>query len=436
MAEQKKVEYFTIHIFQIISGLIFLSIGILSLIYYDYGLLSFLFALPQFFLTGLIPLLIGILIIFRGFFEAEKVKIISNQDKLQIEVKRKINIVKFETIEIDKSSLKYTALRYRETKAKRWIIIFILVLFTIEVDFQNAVDLYGNARIAPMLVLWTIMSFAGIIIFTFTPRRFLEIANHEETLFIPYKNLSKQKLSTLLEILNINSSILRTEKVTKRIIHNLKVQFTDLLLGVYLLFLGILLMMTPTIYLGAFTRTIVIVYAMKLILRIINGDPYFTKSMDNENLFFGDSPRLTFVNASSKARRTTSKTYKISRFHPFEIVCIVYLVYQAILYGLRHLWWKYAEFSITYFTISIILFCLLIFRWFKPIVLTIIDYDNFKLNIRESESLSIGEQFKQRITNFKKLKTDRSLQVSLILFIIFLIWPVLYIIYGGNFLLI
>jgi hypothetical protein len=148
-----QANYFAIHVAQIITGLIFLSIGIISAIYYDYGLLVFLFAIPQFFGTGLVPTLIALIFLSRAFIEAEKVFVSSNSEKISI----RTFWIKKKKIEVKKADVRYIGLKYRETKTKRWIIVFLLVLFTIVIFYQNTIDLWGFARIVPMLLAGTIL---------------------------------------------------------------------------------------------------------------------------------------------------------------------------------------------------------------------------------------------------------------------------------------
>lgn len=434
---QQKVEYFAFHTAQVLSGFIFLSVAIMSLIFYDYGLLTFLFAMPQFILTGLIPLFAAVLILLRGFLEAESVSIEEKGDTLRIEVIRKIKRInlKFEPIELKKDRIQYSAVKYRETRAKRWIIIFLLVLFTIEVHYQNAVDLYGYARIAPWLAIWTVLLFVGIVLFTFIPRRWLEIADDKETLFIPFKHLSDEKYGVFLKLLNVDTEIIKREGFMNIVFANIKTHTIAFILGLYLLFLGILLMATPVIYLGSFTRVIAIVYGLKLILRVLNGDPYFSNSKDNENLYLGNSPKLTYINSKVNEKEQIESISPM-RYHLFEIVCIAYLIFQAIHYAFRFIWWPYAGFSLLYFSLGMMLIGLLFLRWFNPISIDNLRLTDISIAIRKQEKLSLGQQISKAINKIKEFKSKRDVKFSVILFIVFILFPILYTLFGGNFLII
>ncbi|MHA1148510.1 MAG: hypothetical protein ACTSR8_09720 [Promethearchaeota archaeon] len=437
LTDQRKVEYFTFHTAQILSGLIFLSVAIMSFLFYDYGLLTFLFAMPQFILTGLIPFFIAVLILLRGFYEAENISIEEKGDKMRIEVIRKIQKLnfKFEPIELQKNAIQYSALKYRETRAKRWIIILILVLFTIEVHYQNAVDLNNFARIAPWLAIWTVILFCGIILFTFSPRRWLEIADDKETLFIPFKQLSNKNYETFLKVFNIDQEVLKRESFMEIILANIKAHSISFILGLYLIFLGIFLMITPTLYLGSFTRVIAIVYGMKLILRVLNGDPYFNKSTQNENLYLGNSPKLTFIKFRACEKKQIISLSPM-RYHLFEILCIAYLIFQAIHYAFRFIWWPYEGFNIIYFTLGMLLIGLLFLRWFNPILVDNLNLRDISITIRIQEELRIGQQLRKVIDVLKEIKSDRNVQFLVIFFIIIILFAFLYSLFGGNFLLI
>ncbi|MGV9199631.1 MAG: hypothetical protein ACOC4M_12530 [Promethearchaeia archaeon] len=310
-----------VHKAQLISGIIFLIVGISSLLYYDYGIISFLFAFPQFFATGLFPLLCGLLILFRGILEAEKIKFSKLDDKLHIHANRIIPLKSFEPVEIDYESIHYSSLKYRETRTKRWLITFILILLTIEVHYQNAVDLFGHARIAPMLVLWPVMLGCGILIFIFTPKRWLEIADNKETLTIPYTKVSKEKREKILEILNVN--IKQQEKNgVNQIMVNIQAQLMDFILGIFLLIFGCILLVSPIFYFGSFTRAITFTYGFKLMVRVINGDPFFTlnKAMEDKSFYLGCSPKFTYFYLITKSfRKIDKRTLSPLRFHLFEI---------------------------------------------------------------------------------------------------------------------
>ncbi len=435
------IKYSAIHISQLISGIIFISIGISSLIFYDYGMLSFLFALPHFFLTGLLPLIIGLIIVLRDIFEAETISISKTDDKIIIDVKRFIKLIKFPKIELDSNSIKYFGIKYRESKAKRWLIIFLITLITIEVDFQNAYDLWGYARIAPMLIVWTILSFIGIILFTFTPRRYIEFADDEKTIFLPYKNLSENVMNILLEIFRSDNILVKYYTISrfKKIKENIRINLFDFILGIYLLILGIMLMIPSLLFLGSFTRTICIVFGLKLLLRSLNSGDKFNNMEVSENnkVYLGGSPKLTFIKTFNPNTKQL-KDISITRFHPFEILCVFYLIFQCIKYAFSFIWWEYIDFNIIYFIIGLSLIFFLFIRWFNPLIIYVNDFDNFKLKIRgisENYRNSIKENLRDFISNFKTPPNHKQFLISLLIFSGFIVFAFIYNIFGGNFLI-
>ena len=423
---------------QTLSALLFLAVGILSLIFYDYGLISFLFAFPQFFLTGFIPLMVGLLILIRNLTEAEEVKLSAENGALHIDVQRKIKSKTFPPLTIDHSKIKYLALKYRETRTKRWFIIFILLIITIEVHFQNAVHLYPHARIAPLLIIWTIMMSIGIIIFTFTPRRFIEIADDKETFFLPFTSLKEEQKKVLFTILNlddVNSSRLRNRSIISTIVDNILKFPLQFFLGMILLYLGVLLLVDARLYLGSFTRVLVIIYAMKLLLRTFNGEPFFFFFNPSKAIYRGLSIKLTFINAFD-APETEKESISPLRYHIFEILVIWYLLFQSLYYGFKHLWWDFAQFNLLYLYLGILLIALLFLRWFNPTVMDYINFGELQLEIRKPSPLSFSKQIGEIFKKFKTIRDNDEVLISTLLFLLFILSSILYILYGGNFLLI
>lgn len=240
----KQVTYFALHLVYIIVIIIFLTVGIITLLYYDYGLLSFLFALPQFILTGAVPILVAFLLIYIAIYEAERVSISSNGETLTVQV----SLIRKRTKQYELSSIKYIGLKYKETKTLRWMIIFVLILITIEILLQNTIDLLGFARIAPILLICTTLMFIGILIFVFFPRRFIEIGTDDETIYIPYKNLSRSETEKLLQILNVSSDILEQQKYTEKLYRNIISQFSNFILSTFLIGIGVVLIATPIFF--------------------------------------------------------------------------------------------------------------------------------------------------------------------------------------------
>lgn len=435
---ENSVKYLAFHKAQFISGIIFLSVGINSLLLYDLGMISFLFAFPHFFATGLIPFLVGLLIIARNLIEGEQVKVLKKRDSLQIEVKRIIPLKKFDPINFKISSLRYSALKYRETRTKRWLITFILILLTIEVHYQNAIDLLGHARISPMLIIWTIMLGFGIIIFVFTPKRWIEIANERETIFLPYSKTSQRKKKNLFKLLDIEADKLIKRNKIDQVKFNIQSHLLDFILGIFLLIFALLLLIAPILYFGAFTRTILLIYAFKLILRVLNGDPYFSLIDRNKpnRFYIGSSPRFTYININTKKIKTQKSTsFFPLRFHMLEILAIIYLIFQAIYYGFRNFWWEYASFSALYFSLSSVLIVLLFLRWIKPVHIEKIEFNNQIIKLNKQEFKKPKKLLADLSESFRQIKNHTDLILSLVLFIGFLIWPIVYIIFGGDFLI-
>ena len=436
------LDYFAIHFTHIIVGLLLLSVGVITLIHYDYGIINFLFAVPHFFLTGLIPTLLSLLLLFRVFTEAEKVSISSSKTTLNLNGKW----IKRKSLRYDFSSIQYVGLKYRETRFKRWSIVALLVLLTIEVHWQNAMDLLGHARIAPILFICTVLLSIAIVLFVSFPRRFIEIGTNDNTILIPYRILSKDKQIQLLNLLKLSPDHFYRDKSITILYNNILDGFSSFLMGVFLMGFGIVLALTPAIFYGSFTRTIAIVLGMKLILRVLNGDPFYFKS-NEKNLYIGRSLRLTFiktVDATTKVKTCFSPL----RYHFLEIACFIYLIFQSIRYSFRNIWYPYMTFSVLYFIIGMIIIGFIFIRWITPINMHQIQFDEYSIKIRNMDpynqaqggrvslKLVIINKIKSFISNLKNMKENRLQVISLGIFVLFIIWPIIYILFGGNFLII
>ena len=118
----------------------------------------------------------------------------------------------------------------------------------------------------------------------------------------------------------------------------------------------------------------------KLLLRVLNGDPFYFKASD-DNLYIGRSLRLTFIKTID-AEVEQQKCFSPLRYHILEIFCFIYLIFQAIRYSFRNLWYNYMTFSILYFIIGITLIGLIFIRWFNPISINRVQFKEYSINIR------------------------------------------------------
>jgi len=436
-----KLDYFAIHFIQVIVGVLLLSVGVITVLHFDYGNISFLFAVPQFFLTGLVPTIFSLLILLRVFLEAERITVSSDDKAIYLKGRR----IKKQTLKLDLDSIQYYGIKYRETRYKRWMIIAILVLFTIEVHWQNAMDLWGYARIAPILLICTILMTSAIILFVVFPRKFLEIGTNESRILVPLRHLSTLKTQKLLKILKIKPDILKRDKPLKIIYKNIIDGFFTFVMGLFLLIFGIVLCLTPAIFFGSFSRTIAVLLGMKLLLRVSNGDPYYFKSGE-DSLYVGRSIHLTFIK-TLVGEAKQQKCFSPFRYHPLEIACFVYLIFQAIRYSFRNIWYVYMGFSIIYFAIGMTIIGLIFIRWFNPISIIEVNFKEYSIKIKDAKPfdqkgegrLSMKDIFNKKlkdfIANFNNIQENKAMIVSLIIFVIFLVFPIIYILIGGNFII-
>lgn len=441
MPDEAKLEYFAIHFIQLLVGFLLLSVGVITGLYYDYGNLSFLFAIPQFFLTGLVPTIFALLILIRVFLEAERIAISSDDEIIYLKGRR----IKKQTLKFDLGSIQYYGIKYRETRYKRWIIITILVLFTIEVHLQNAIDLWGYARIAPILLICTIILTLAIVLFVSFPRKFIEIGTNDERILIPLQRLSKLRTQKLLKILKVEPDLLKREGLMKNLYRNIIDGFSTFITAIFLLLFGIILSFNSGLFFGSFSRAILIVLGMKLLLRVFNGDPYYFKNSE-ASIYIGRSLHLTFIKTFDGEEKQ-QKCFSPLRYNPLEIACFIYLLFQAMRYSFRNLWYVYMSFSIVYFLIGMTIVGLIFIRWFSPINISKVNFKDYSINIKMAQPFdqkdgarsSLKHIFNQRIkdyiVNFKDAKENKAIIVSLIIFLIFLVFPIIYILIGGNFIL-
>ncbi|MGV9199630.1 MAG: hypothetical protein ACOC44_09980 [Promethearchaeia archaeon] len=84
---------------------------------------------------------------------------------------------------------------------------------------------------------------------------------------------------------------------------------------------------------------------------------------------------------------------------------------------------------------SLILLVLLFFRWFKPITAEKFQFNDDTIEIYQQQSGNFIDTTRSIVNGFKDLVHLKDLLISLVLFIVFLVGPVLYAAFGGNFLL-
>lgn len=434
--EERAIRYFTTPLAYIVVSALFLMVGIFSLLFFDYGKINFLFPFDHFLFTGVVPIFIALCLQIVVILDSQRVLISSNGKQITVQTK----LIRTRTVEYECSNIKYIGLRFKETKTLKWIFIFTLILTIVEILIPNTIDLYNTARIAPILLIFTILLSLGTIIFIFSPRRFLEIGTNDEIVLIPYQNLSSSQRVELLNVLGINKTHLQQENFSKRLVKNITSQLLNFTLGCFLFLVGIIFVSTP-LFFGAFTRVIMLSLGLKFISKVFNNE-FFNSSPYDQNLFVGESVRLTFLQTRGSNLRY-KKFYAPLKWHPLELTCFIYLKLQAIRYSFRNIWWSYMNFSVIYFLIGFILLILIFIEWFSPKYFFNIGFHEFSIELKTliHTSNTSGYNFTSPIrgkvkiffNNFKSIANNQNLAFSIILFLVMILWPVFYSVFGGNF---
>lgn len=434
MKKEMTARYFAFHWGQFISGLFLLITGITGFFFYNEGLLNFLFSLPPFIWTGLVPLILSVVFISRTFIMMEQVYLTSDHGIIQVQTKRIWkNKVKYE-----KKAIKFVGIRYSGSKFKRWAIIMMMLLVAYEVYYKNGIDLLGYASIGPYLIFCFFMTISAILCYACIQRRFIEIGTDNETRFIPLPSLriEPSKMRKLLNILNIDDDSVIDLSNTFAIKKLLKENIFYLILGTFFIAIATCLMIFPLFYLGDFTVPLSLALGMKILLRVFQGNKKYAK-MNDGTLYKANSVEIVFkkvANADCKERQVIGAT----RIHALEMIACFYLISQGIKYGFRFAWWAYASFNGVYFAVGVAIILLIFVRWFVPITLIDIDFGTFSISIKvhagkDDDRMSHAgaiEVIRHKINHFMSAftimkKNRKQLAIGLI-FVILLLVPIFY----------
>lgn len=182
------------------------------------------------------------------------------------------------------------------------------------------------------------------------------------------------------------------------------------------------------------TRSLCLLYGIKLLQRILIANHSYILT-ESEGFYIGTAPKLTFLSTTT-AEYEEYRSFSFLRYNILEIICLAYLLSQSIKYGFRVFWWPYAGLDWRYFLIGSILISLLFIRWFNPRLFMLINYEGFSMKIVKKMSIYLSQKPKSFLNHFSLLKTNKDLKISLFVFLIFILAPILYYFLGGNFLLI
>ncbi len=414
-----------------------MGVGFIAVLFCNEGLIFFIFAFPTVLWVGVLPLLVGFACIFKAVPGSETISVEQNRESVILRRKKWRTVMR----NYPRTEIKYISLQYHEPKTRRWLLVFTLFIYLIEVLFRNGMDLLGAAPVAPFLLLNVLLTAIGVVILIAFPRLFLEIGTDKDIVSIPWPSYgtSDAKKSTLLRYLGIDPASLQRPRPYNHLREALREDFSTFLFAVVLLFVGIILMLTPSIFYGQFTAPLAFTLGMKYLFQILNGGKLHVR--ETESAFLGQSRELTFFHGSigSLERR---EVVSLANCHFVELLAYVYLISQSLKYGFRFIWWPFMGFGPVQFALGLILISLIFCKLFIPahqircqlscftlILRTILSIPQESIAVQNAPIITKARDF---LNSFRAHKGEKTFLWVVVFFVITIVAPAIYYAFGGN----
>jgi hypothetical protein len=140
------------------------------------------------------------------------------------------------------------------------------------------------------------------------------------------------------------------------------------------------------------------------------------------------------------------KSIGATSIHPIEMACYFYMMSQAVKHGFRFVLWPYLGFNAGYFLLGLLVLVVIILRWFAVAERCTIDFGTFSISFelvpaqkpddrtrtrtrtrtQTSPKQYVREKAMGLATTFVILKSNKKLAWTWILFLLFLLVPILY----------
>nr|MDO8088896.1 hypothetical protein [Candidatus Sigynarchaeum springense] len=426
--------FFTMHWGQLVAGLLLLLVGIASFIVLPGGLIYLILPLPSYIWVGLVPLVVGAVLIVRSLVMAEQVSLAWDGDVLRVEARR-LWIVK---ASIQRDDMRYIDIRHLESKVLRWLAAFVLLLTSYEVHFKNGIDLLGHAEDAPFLLFCFAIVCAALGIFVSSPRCFLEIGTDREARFIPLptRGRGSREIVDIARFLGFHEDTISRIACKGKMREILESNTFPITTGLAFVSIGVVLVANRSWFLGDFAVPVFILLGAKWLSDAFLGDKGLVPGgVAGE---FRDYSGALVAKQLRGGTLRVERTPGITRVHPIEMACYFYLMAQALKYGFRFAFWPYLGFHAAYFLLGLIVLAVIFFKWFGLVDLHVVDFGNFSISFQVARGKDtsmpprpwikwyILQRAKMVATSFAVIKASKKLVWAWILFVVFMLVPILY----------
>ncbi len=361
---EEKITFIPFHWGQFLAGIAFVASGISSFLFYGDGLLFFLFPLPAYAWTALLPLAVGTLFTARAIVLVQRVEITRDCDARLTIRSRGMLQSKVDYKEDDVDAIGFS---FKGSKFLRWAIVFFMLVLADEVYLENGLDLLGTAPVAACLLSCFVLVLAGLACYIAIPRKFIEIDTKQETLNVPLPLSLGRREQTLLEVLGVNPG--------KHRWHGAGGHAFAWGSALFLLVLGVVLVPDRAPFLGEFTAPVVLAVAAKMIQETLRGDKMLVATGDGPQggkwtYFLGSGLAFTFLAVRTRSMRCQDPVVfpHLRKMHFLEAACLGYIAWQSIKYGFRFAWWgAIAGPDAGLIVLAIAISCVVFVQWTRPV---------------------------------------------------------------------
>ncbi len=428
------ISYLALHLGQLVAGLLLLVVGVAGFIVRPGGLIYLILPLPTYIWVSLVPLAMATLFIFRALVMAEWVTLAWEGDVLKVEARR-LWVVR---ASIRRHDIRYVAIRHLESKVMRWLATFVLLLVSYEVHFTNGIDLLGHASVAPFLLLCFAIVCAALAIHVATPRHTVEIGTDSESRFIPLpaRGSKGREIADVARLLGFHDDTISgiTRKGNALVV--LQNSAFPLATGLAFILIAVALAANRSWYFGDFAVPVFALLGAKWLADALLGDKKLVGGgrADEFRGYTGKFVARQVLGGEARADRAPG----ITRVHPIEMACYFYLMAQAVKQGFRFALWPHFGFHSAYFVLGLIVLAVIFFKWFGLVGIHVVDFGKVSvafeivrgkdagLQLRSGVKRYVAERARSIAASFVVVRGNKKLLWTWILFVLFLLVPILY----------
>ncbi len=428
------ISYLALHQGQLIAGLLLLVVGITGFYFYPGGLIYFILPLPTYLWVSLVPLIVASVFIVRSLVMMERVSLSREGDVLQVETRRLLS----RRASFSSKDVRYIEIRHLESKVLRWAATSALFVTSYEIHFKNGADLLGHAGSAPFLLFCFVVVSVALAIYVATPRKFVEIGTDREATFIPLP-VTGQGAHAMVDIARLLGFHEQAIGGLKGV-HPARLVLEDglfpLVSGVAFILVGVGLAASASWFFGDIAVPVLVLLGAKWVKDSLLGGKKFVKA-GGPGEFRGCAVGLVAKRIQGGNARI-EQTIGATSIHPLEMACYFYLMAQAVKYGFRFALWPYLGFNAGYFLLGLLVLVVIFIRWFGVADRCTVDFGTFSMSFDVVPALSLDQCTRKGLnrylrekvmifaTAFSILKGNKQLAWTWIIFLLFLLAPILY----------